>query len=220
MLIWIKLSIFKLIQKPSVQTENANILPDPVKTTHLSKVIFNATVTRKRALHLTSLWIPENHETRIQQLLCHPIKLLIRIFWIFKNPQTLAQKRKVIIYPELSSVRLMEIKKKEQRINFAFFGRKDLQHRRVNVKIATWESWLVTGSPEQGLEFCRFPRTPTVIICRCKCLFLLPDFYRQLVQVFPIRIFFCSRFLMILWRNEDFINNVFVKCKNSGCLAT
>ena len=111
-------------------------------------------------------------------------------------PQPTTQQPRTDSYPVFSSLRTMESKKKGLRVSFAFF--------QITYRTDEWtkqllrlKTWVISGSPEQWMEFHRL--WSTVIVFKCSYLFQLFDFYCLMVRYLLFSENLLFSFLWWLW---------------------
>ena len=111
-------------------------------------------------------------------------------------PQPTTQQPRRDSYPVFSSLRTMDSKKKGLRVSFAFF--------QITYRTDEWtkqllrlKTWVISGSPEQWMEFHRL--WSTVIVFKCSYLFQLFDFYCLMVRYLLFSENLLFSFLWWLW---------------------
>ena len=192
------LSTMKLLQKSEKSTENGITFPDPVKKPSAFPVTIGITVLLMSSRTPISFWTRTIYGTWLQQLLCHPITLLIDTL---RPISTLNQQ---LINLEHTHIRCSlpcagwRVKGKDCASAFHSFNEITYQMDEWTKQLLWLKSWVISGNPERWMEFRRL--WWTVNVFKCSHLFHLFVFYCLLVQhllFFFDNLLFCS--LCWLW---------------------
>ena len=177
---------------------NGITIPNPVKTPSAFPVSINKTVLLISSMPLLSFWTRAIHGTWFQQFLCYSTTLTIEtlcpISILNKQLTNLEQTHiRCSIHCERWTV-------KGKDCTSVLHSFKKMSHRtdEWTKQLLRLKSWVISGSPEQGIEFCHLWRLVNVF--RCSCLFHLFDFYCLLVQ--KLLFFWKSTFFVLFF--DDF----------------
>ena len=113
-----------------------------------------------------------------------------------KYPKRTTHQPRTVSCPVFSSLRTKDSKRKGLQVSFHSFNHFTYRTDEWTEQLIRLKSWVISGSPEQGMEFHRLLRT--VIVFKCSLFFQLFDSVCSLVQnlVFPLKIYY---FVSFLW---------------------
>ena len=179
-LIVILLCTLKHLRKSDRSTENGITFPHPVKNPSAFPAKINITVLWMTSIALISLWIRTISGTWFRRLLCHSTTLLINTLCPIS---TLNQ--------QLTNLEQTQIRCSLHCERWTVKGRDCASTLHSFKKISYWtdewtkqllrlKSWVISGNPEQWMEFRRL--WWTVFVIKCSHLFHLFEFYCLLVQ--------------------------------------
>ena len=181
----------KLLQKSDRSTEIGITLPDPVKNSDAFPATINIPVVLMSSIALISLWTRTLFGTWFQQLLCHSIALLIyTLCSISTLNQQLNNLEETLVRCSLHCERWTVKRRDCSSVLHSF--------REIIYKTDEWtkqllrlKSWVISGSPEQWMEFHRL--WWTVFVFECNYLFRLFGLFCLLVQslLFFENLLFC-----------------------------
>ena len=211
-LIVVLLSNLKLLQKSDRSNENGITFPDPVKNPSAIPVRINITVLLMSSIYLMSFWTRTIYGTWFQQLLCHSTILRIDTLCpISTLNQQLSNLERIHIQSPLHCEGFT-VKGRDCASDLHSFNDISYQTDDWTKQLLRLKNWVISGNPEQWMEFHRL--WWTVIVLRCSYLLQFFDFYcllEQYLLFFCLKIyFFCSLSLMTLSEKWKFIYNFFV----------
>ena len=164
------LSSLKLLQKSDRSTENGITFPDPVKNPSTFPATINISVLLMSSIALISFWTRTIHSTTlIIHTLC-PINTL---------NQQLTNLEQAHIRCFLHCDR-WTVKGRDYALALHSFKEITYRMDEWTKQLLRLKSWVISGNPEQWMEFRLL--WWTVIVFKCSCLFQLFDFYCLLVQ--------------------------------------
>ena len=196
-------SSLKLLQKSDRSTENGITIPDPIKNLNAFPVTINIPILLMRSIALISFWVRTFHGIWFQQLLCHSTTLMIHTLC---SISTLNQQLNNLEQTHIRwSLHCQRLTVKGRDCASALHSFKEFTYRTDEwmKQLLTLKSWVISGSPEQWMEFQRL--WWTVIVFKCSYLFQLFDFYCLLVQylLFTRKFTFFVPFLRWLWMRSS-----------------
>ena len=174
------LSTLKQLQKSDRSTGNWIIFPDLGKNPSAFPVTINITVLLISSIALKSLWTRTVSGTWFQRLLCHSTTLMIDARCpISTLNQQLTNLEQTHIRCSLHCER-WTVKGRDCRSTLHSF--KEITYRTDEwmKQLLRLKSWVISGNPEQWMDFRRL--WWTVIVFMCSHLFHLFDIFRLLVQ--------------------------------------
>ena len=182
MKIWnvVLLSTLKLLQKSDRSTENGIYFPDTVKNRSAFPVTINITVLLMTSITLISFWNRTCYGTWFQQLLCHSTTLMIDTLCPLT---TLNQQLTNIEQTQLRSSFHCEgwtVKRRDCASALHSFSEITDRTDEWSKQLVRLKSWVISGNPEQWMEFRRL--SWTVLVFKCSYLFHLFEFSGLLVQ--------------------------------------
>ena len=158
----------------------------------------NIPVLLTSSIHLISFWTRTIYRTWFQQLLCHSTTLRIQTLY---SISTLDQQLTILeqihircsLHCERWTVKGMDCASSLQSFSKITYRTDEWTRQLLRLK-----SWVISGSPDQWMEFPRL--WWTVIVFKCSYLFQLFDFSCLLVQLllFFENLLFCFFSLMTL----------------------
>ena len=182
MKIWIVvlLSTLKLLQKSNRSTENGLTFPYPVKNPSAFPVTIGITVLLMSSLTLISFWTRTIYGTWFQQLLWHSITLVIDTLCPISilNRQLADLKQTHIRCSVHCGGWTVEGKDRASALHSS--NEITYQTDETRKQLLRLKSWVISGNPEQWMEFRRLWRT--VVVFKCGHLFHLFGFYCLLVH--------------------------------------
>ena len=199
MLIGVLFSALKLLQKSDRSTENGITFPDPVKNQSAFPVTINITVFLMSSITVINFWTRTIYGIWLQQLLCHSTILMIDSLCPISIPnEQLINLEQTHIRCSLHCERWI-VKGRDCASALHFFNEITYQTEDWTKQLLRLKSWVISGNPEQWMEFRRL--WWTVFVFKCSCLLQLFDFYclfEQYLLFFLKFTFFCSLSLMTL----------------------
>ena len=192
------LSCLKLLQKSDRSTENGITFPDPVKNPSAFPATINMSVLLMSSIALISFWPRTFYGTCLQQLLRHSTTIMIDTLYSIKTlNQQLTNLEQSHIRCSLHCER-WTVERKDCASTLRSFKEITYRTDEWTKQLLQLKRWVISGSPEQWMEFRRL--WWTVIAFKCSYLFQLFDFYCLLVQyLLFLRIYFFVSFLSWLW---------------------
>ena len=192
-------SPLKLLQKSDGSTENGITIPDPTKNPKAFPVTINIPVLLMRSIALISFWARTIYGTWFQQLLCHSTTLMILTLC---SISTLNQQLNNLEQTHIRcSLHCQRLTVKGRDCASALHCFKEITYRtdEWTKQLLRLKSWVISGSPEQWMEFYRL--WWTVIVFKCSYLFQLFDCFCLLVQylLFSRNFTFFVPFLWWFW---------------------
>ena len=196
MKIWIVvlLSTLKLLQKSDRSTENRITFPDPVKNPAAFPLTINITVSMMRSITRISLWARTTYAIWFQQLLCHSTTLMVdSLLPINTLNQQLTNLEQTHIRCSLHCEG-WKVRGRDCESALHSFNEITYQTDEWTKQLLRLNAWVISGNPEQWMEF----RRPwwTVHVFKCSYLFHLFEVYCLLVQCL---LFLCWTFTVFLF---------------------
>ena len=180
----------KLLQKSERSTENGITIPDLVKKPSALTVTIGITDLLMSSITLIPFWTRAINGTWFQQLLCHSITLMIDT--LCPTPtlnHQLTNLEQTHIRCSLHCEKWI-VKARDCESALHSFNEITYQTDEWTKQMLRLKSWVISGSPEQCMEFHRL--WWTVIVFKCSYLFQLFDFFCLLVQ----HLFFFRKFTL------------------------
>ena len=174
------LSTLKLLQKSNRSTENGITFPDPVKNPSAFPVTIGITVCLTSNITLISFWTRTIYGTWFQQLLCHSTMLMIDTLCPIS---TLNQQLTNLDQTHIQCSLHCEgwtVKGRDCASALHSFNEISYQTDEWTKQLIRLKNWVISGNPEQWMEFHRL--WWTVIVFKCSSLLQLFDFYCLLEQ--------------------------------------
>ena len=197
-LIVVLLSTLELRQKSDRSTENGITFPDPVKNPSAFPETINITVLFMRSIILISFWTRKIYGTWFQQLLCHSTILMIDTLCpISTLNQQLTNLQQTHIWCSFHCEG-WRVKGRDCASVLHFFNEFTYQTNEWTKQLLRLKSWVISGNPDQWMEFRRL--WWTVVVFKCSYLLQLFDFYCLLVQY----LFFIWNFTFLFLFFDDF----------------
>ena len=179
-LIVVLLSTLKLLQKSDRSIENGITFPDPVKNPSAFPVTINKTVLLISSINLIYFWIRTIYGTWFQQLLCHSTILMIDTLCpISTLNQQLTNLEQTHIQCSLHCEG-WTVKGRDCASVLHSFNEITYQTDEWTKQLLRLKTWVISGNPEQWMEFHRL--WWTVIVFECSYLLQLFDFFCLLEQ--------------------------------------
>ena len=179
-LIVVSLSSLKLRQKSSRSTENAITFPDPVKNPSVFPVMINITVLLMSSINRISFWTRTINGTWFQQLLYHSTTVMIDTLCpISTLNQQLTNLGQTHIRCSLHCEG-WAVKGRDCASALHSFNEITYQTDEWTKQLLRLKNWVISGNPEQWMEFRRL--WWTVIVFKCSYLLQLFDLYSLLEQ--------------------------------------
>ena len=166
--------------KSDRSTENGITIPHPVKNPNAFSATINIPVLLMRSIALISSWARKIYGTWFHQLLWHSTTLMIHTLCsITALNQDFNNLEQTHIQFSLHCER-WTVKGRDCASALRSFREITYRTDERTKQLLRLKSWVISGSPEQWMEFNRL--WWTVIVFKCSYLFQLFDFYRLLVQ--------------------------------------
>ena len=197
-LIVLLLSTPKLLQNSNRSTENGITIPDPVKNPSALPVTIGISVLLMGSITLKIFWTRTLYGTWFQQLLCHPILLMIATLCpIITLNQQLTNLEQTHIRCCLHCER-WTVKGRDCASALHSFKEITYQTDEWTKQLLRLKSWMISGNPERWMELRRLWWTLTVF--KCSHLFQLFTFYCLLVH----NLLFFRKFTLFVLFDDDF----------------
>ena len=192
------LTCLKLLHKSDRLTENGITFPDPVKNPSAFPATINMSVLLMSSIALTSFWPRTFYGTCLQQLLRHSTTIMIGTLY------PISTLNEQLTNLEQTHIRCFlhcdwwTIKGKDCASALRSFKEITYRTDEWTKQLLRLKSWVISGSPEQWMEFRRLWWTVTAF--KYRYLFQLFDFHCLLVKhLLFLKIIFFVSFLSWLW---------------------
>ena len=168
-------SSLKLLQKSDRSTENGITYLDPVKNPNAFRATMNIPVLLMSSISLIPFWTRTIYRTWFQQLLCHWTTIMIHTLC---SISTLNQQLNNLEQTHIRcSLHYERWTVKGRDCASALHSFKEITYRtdEWTKQLLKLKSWVISGSPEQWMDFHLL--WWTVIVSKCNYLFHSFDFY-------------------------------------------
>ena len=169
----------KILQNLDRSTEHRITFPDPVKNPNAFPATINISVLLMSCIALISFWTRTIYGAWFQQLWCHSATLMIHTL---RSISALNQQLNNVEQTHIRcSLHYERWTVKGRDCASVLYSFKEITYRtdEWTKQMLGLKSWVISGSPEQGMEL-HFLWW-TVIVCKCSYLFHLFDLYCLLV---------------------------------------